>query len=138
MTHKRLYAAATIIAGAVLVSFLWSVPRVKDVEVQTEELQVASESLVAPAVELSTSYKKGTHTIEGTILAPNSCAVVSVEALPQGDPATSVVVAVTLTRSEVVCLQLPVTMEFETTVSAPEEVTFTTTVNGLPATEKQS
>lgn len=129
MSHKRLYIAAAIVAVLVLISFLVSVPRAEDGEVEALGGDVQA---VAPEVQLTSAYAKGVYTISGTVLAPDVCAAASAEARPVGDPATGIEVAITLSESEDVCLEVPTKQRFSTTITAPAELPIVATVNGVP------
>jgi hypothetical protein len=130
MNHKRLYLAAAIIAGVLVLGFLLSVPRVRDGEVVKETV----ENKTIPPVALRDTYKKGTHTITGTVTAPNACATLSTSATTTGDPAGAIVVEFTLTEGGGVCLQVPTPLKFSTTVASPEGLPISATVNGAVAT----
>ncbi len=130
MNHKRLYLAAAIIAGVLVLGFLLSVPRARDGEVPNETV----ESEVVPPVAIRDSYKKGTHTISGTVIAPNACATLGASAVTTGDPASAIVVELTFTEGEGVCLEVPTPLKFSTTLKAPEGLPLSTTVNGVVAT----
>lgn len=129
----RLRAAAAILAAVILIGFLISAPR-------TSEAPVALEAAVAPTivpeVTLKDVYKKGTHTISGSLAAPNACASVEASATQTTDTsgAEHILVAVTLTEGEGTCLEVPTVMTFSTTLAAPQGLPLRATVNGAPAT----
>jgi len=129
----RLRAAAIIIGCAIIVGFIISVPRARDgVRPPAAEKKAA---VSVPPIALKDVYKKGTHTITGSLVAPNACTTVSAAAELANDAAPeSILVAVTLTPSEGVCLQLPTKLTFTTSVAAPADVPLTATVNGTVAT----
>ena len=130
MNTKRLYLAAAIIAGALVLGFLLSVPRVRDGEVMLP----STEGETIPSVVLRDVYKKGTHTISGAVTAPNACASLDAKAVTTGDPASAIVVEFTLTEAGGICLQVPTALKFSTTVTAPEGLPVSATVNGVAAT----
>ena len=132
MTHMRLRAAAAIIAAVVLLGFLLSAPHVREVPIDTP----AEVPEATPAVTLRDSFKKGTHTITGSLEAPDACHTLSASATFENtaSSAETIQVAITLTESQGVCLELPTTLTFTTTVVAPAEAPLTATVNGAPAT----
>ena len=132
MNHTRLLTAATIIALAVFISFVLSVPRTSDIE---ETLTVQSIPSV-PLVTIRDTFKKGLHTITGSIEAPNACTSVSAEASVTGDATStqSILVAIGMPNDEGVCLQLPTRATFETSVEALAGLPLIVTVNGIIAT----
>lgn len=133
MTHRRLWAAAAIIAAFVILSFLFSVPRVGDIK---HELALRVEEPVpTPSVALRDAYKKGVHTITGALEAPDACSTVTAEASLQGDASSTarILVDVSVVSDAEVCLELPTRMNFSTTVAAPEGLPLSATVNGIPA-----
>lgn len=130
MNHKRLYLAAAIIAGVLVIGFLLRVPRVRDGEIVQETI----ESKALPVVVLRDTYKKGTHTITGTVTAPNACATLEARAVTTGDPASAIIVELTLTEDEGICLEVPTPLTFSMTVAAPEGLPLSATVNGVFST----
>lgn len=132
LKHSRLWLAAAIIALALLIGFAISVPHTARDTRQAD----ASEAAKVPAVTLHDSYKKGTHTITGTVMAPNACSSASAQAFPTGDASdpSGIQVAVVLTTDTGICLQVPTRTAFSATVSAPGELPLSATVNGALAT----
>lgn len=133
MSHTRLWVVAAIVASAVVVSFLFSVPRTSDVA-PAGELSAARSA--APAISLRDSFKKGVHTITGSVEAPDACTTASAQALLEGDTPEQqhIVVAVSLEGGEGVCLELPTRVSFSATVAAPAGIPLSATVNGAAAT----
>jgi hypothetical protein len=129
----RLRAAAAIIAAIVLVGFFISVPRTSEAP---EVLETATTSASVPIVVLKDAYKKGTHTITGSVEADNACARVSASATHNTDSSSTerIVVAVVLEPGAGICLEVPTRMNFTTTVAAPAGLPLEATVNGAPAT----
>ena len=132
MNHKRLWISATIIAIVILIGFVLSVPHTRDVREAAPEGAAAN----IPTVTLRDVFKKGVHTITGSVEAPNACTFASAEAMLQGDASTtqSILVNITLPTDTGVCLQLPTRAAFETTITAPARLPFTVMVNGSMAT----
>ncbi len=131
MNHMRLGAAAAIIATAVLVIFVLSVPHTRDIaNIQKETVQP-----VTPSVSLHDSFKKGLHTITGSIEVPNACTTVAASAalLNASSSAESIQVIITMPVDTGICLQMPSSLSFRTTVAAPEHLPLTATVNGVVA-----
>ncbi len=132
MSHMRLWVAGGIIACVVIVGFILLVPRARD---GGQSATVAALSSSTPAVSLHDVFKKGIHTITGSVVTPNACSAVSAEAVRTGEASSSTItVALTLTPSEGVCLQVPTTVKFSTTVTAPANLPIIASVNGAVAT----
>lgn len=132
MNHKRLWVAATIIAVVVLAGFVLSVPHTRDIK---KVLPVQDEETRTPPVTLHDSFKKGVHTITGSIETPNACANIAAQANLVGE---GIVVAVSMPADTGVCLQLPTRTTFSTTIAAPAGLPLSATVNGAPATTTAS
>ncbi len=133
MNHTRLWIAAAIIAIVLVSGFILSAPHTRDVS-NTETLHDTTVS--APSVTLRDVFKKGVHTITGSVNVPNTCATVTAQATLLGDASSTKNILVALATSEDtgVCLQLPSQMDFSTTISAPSYLPITATVNGSIAT----
>ena len=133
----RLCVAASIIAVVLIVSFVLSVPHTRD-DIETLLPQNATTSV--PLVTLHDAFKKGVHTITGSIEAPNACTVVTASASVVGNATStqSIHVAISQSLDAGVCLQLPTTMRFSATLTAPAQLPMTVTVNGLSATTSPS
>ncbi len=133
MKYSRLWPAATIIAVVLIIGFAFSVPHTRDAG-KTSLASSTAES--APAVTLRDSFKKGVHTISGSLGAPNACSSVTAQAsfVPDASNAGSIVVALSLPQDSGICLQVPTQVNFTTTVSAAAHLPITVTVNGVTAT----
>lgn len=131
MNHKRLWVVSAIIALVIVVSFMLSVPRARDgVRMPAERIETAN----TPSVALRDVFKKGMHTITGSLNAPNACAAATANAtLVSASNTESILVALSLTEDNQVCLQLSILIPFSTTISAPAHVPITVTVNGTVA-----
>ena len=132
MNHTRLWAAATIIALVVIISFVLSVPHTRDLAVPQAERAAAT----IPSVTVRDSFKKGVHTISGSIEAPNACMTVSAKAsLTSAASSTeNILVEISTLDESGICLQLPTRISFQTTVTAPARTPITVTVDGAVAT----
>lgn len=123
----RLLAAAVVIALVVIAGFVLSVPRARDGALpalsQTEEAST-------PAISLHDTFKKGVHTIAGSLTVPNACTTVTAQAT-FGE---NILIALSVPEDTNVCLQVPTKINFSVTISAPANVPITATVNGSPAT----
>ena len=132
MNHMRLWASAAIIAIIILVTFAISVPRTRDIEVKLS-LPVATTSV--PSVILRDAFKKGVHTISGSIEALNACTSVSASATLVGNASSTqnILVAISMEPDSGVCLQVPARISFQATISAPVNLPITATVNDAAA-----
>lgn len=128
--HQRLWVAAAIIAAIIIAGFLFSVPHTRDIATTP-----ASPGPTTPSVALRDVFRKGIHTITGSVEAPNACATVAAQANLEGDtPETRrIVVAVSLEEGKGVCLELPTRVNFSTTLAAPAQIPLTATVNDVAA-----
>lgn len=138
MNQKRLLIAAGIIALIIIVSFMTSVPYTRDILLEPiTQKEVAS----VPTVTLQDVFKKGTHTITGSVEAPNACAMLTATASLIGDASTTgniVQVALVMPTNTGVCLQLSTRIPFSTTITAPAQIQITATVNGIVASTSPS
>ena len=131
MRLTRLSTAATIIALAILILFVLSVPHAREVP-QAPKQNVPTE---VPAVTVHDSYKKGTHTITGTLMAPDACTSVTASVSAQGDAADpkGIALALVMPMNSGVCLEVPTRTIFSAAISAPPSLPITVTVNGIVA-----
>lgn len=136
MSRRHLWISAVIIAAVILIAFAFSAPHTRDVG--TRPAPPAAKSV--PVVTVHDSFAKGVHTITGSLEAPDACTPVSAQAALSGTASTteSVLVALSLTEDEGVCLQVPTRVNFKTTVSAPASVPIVVTVNGAVASTTPS
>lgn len=137
MSRMRLWISAAIIAFVVLIIFALSVPHTRDVGVNTV---LSSETEIVPSVSLRDSFKKGIHTISGSVEAPNACASVSASASLVSDASNkeSISVAISISPDSGICLQVPTRTNFQTTISAPAGLPISATVNEVLASVTQS
>jgi hypothetical protein len=133
MPNTRFWVAAAIIAVVIIASFVLSVPHTIDIAVFSAP---PAGPAAPPLVTLHDTFKKGVHTITGSLEAPNACAIVAAEASLESDASgeESIHVALSLESDAGVCLQLPTRMDFSTTLEAPAGIPLSATVNGAPAT----
>jgi len=134
MSHKRLLIVAAIIAAIVFAGFILSVPHTtRDVE---KALLQKSETSNTPNISIHDSFKKGMHTITGSVTAPNVCTAVTAQASPVGDALhpNGILIVFSMQRDLGVCLQVPTDVSFKVTMSAPAGLPITATVNGIAAT----
>lgn len=137
MSHKRLLISSSIIAFVILISFALSVPHTRDVAEKLPSTAVIEDT---PIITLRDAFKKGLHTISGSIQVPNACTAVSAVASLAGNASSteSILLEISVQSDSGVCLQLPTKATFQTTVSAPANLPFTVTVNGSVATTSPS
>ncbi|MHB0865822.1 MAG: hypothetical protein ACYC1Y_02890 [Minisyncoccota bacterium] len=133
MRHMRLRVASTIIALIILVGFAISAPHTRDI-VETFPSQTPATS--TPSVTLHDVFRKGVHTITGSIEAPTPCTSLIATAAGTGSASstTGILVTISMPPDTGVCLQQPTTLTFSTTVTAPAGVPITASVNGFTAT----
>ncbi|MFI5260761.1 MAG: hypothetical protein ACHQU0_03135 [Candidatus Paceibacteria bacterium] len=134
MTQTRLWVAATIIACIILAGFILFAPHNRAVAPTTESSIAGTQQ--APSVALRDTFKKGMHTITGSVIAPDACTSVSAEATLAGTASStqSILVAVSMPADSGICLQVATPMSFTTTLSAPAHLPLAVTVNGTLAT----
>lgn len=133
MSHKRLSVVATIIAGIIIASFVFSVPHTRDIPAEMPDEEAA---LDVPSVSIRDSFKKGVHTITGSIEAPDACTTVSAQAMLAGDASSTegILVEISMPEDPGICLERATLLRFSTTISAPAQLPITATVNGMQAT----
>jgi hypothetical protein len=137
MSHTRLLVVATIIAGIILAGFVLSVPHTRD-SILDRTSSTATTSI--PVVAIRDVFKKGVHTITGSLSAPNACTTVSAEATLVGDASSTqnILVAISMPKDVGICLQKETVMKFSTTIAAPAKLPIVTSVNGVLATTTAS
>jgi hypothetical protein len=136
MNRMRLWVSAAIIACIILIVFALSVPHTRDVEVKS----AASTTTNVSVVTVHDIFKKGVHTISGSIDVSNACTPVSASATLVGTASSteSILVAITLQVDPGICLQVPTSVSFRTTLTAPARLPIDVTVNGTPASTTPS
>lgn len=127
MSHIRLWTSAGIIATVLIISFMLSVPHTRDLPRSAEP---EKEIFAVPNVILHDSYKKGVHTIAGSLMTPNACMVATAVATSSAD---RILVSVTMPEDTGVCLQEPSRATFSVTISAQASLPIQVTVNDLVA-----
>ena len=133
----RLWASAGIIAVIILVGFVLSVPHAREVPSSSANASAATST---PMVTVHDSYRKGVHTITGSVLAPDACTPVSVEAMVEGGVASpqGILLALTMRGDTGVCLEVPTRINISTTILAPASLPISVTVNGAAASTTSS
>ena len=142
MNYRRLWVAAAIIAFIIIAGFVFSVPHTRD----AARVPVSESVSVVPLVTLHDAFKKGVHTITGSLLAPNAGTTVTARAALQGDASSTeslpaqagIRVALSMPSDAGVCLELPTRVNFSATIAAPARLPLTATVNGFAASTTSS
>lgn len=129
-SHSRLSTVALILALAIIGGFFLSVPRVRDVDDAESSVSSVLAS-TTPLVSLHTSFKKGVHTITGSVWAPNACTSATVEATLT--ETSRILLDVSMPEDTGLCLEVPTEVPFSTSVTAPEEALVDVRVNGVVA-----
>lgn len=134
MTHKRLWIVATLIACLIVASFLVSVLRAQNAEAPVAS--IISNITTVPTVTIKDSYRKGIHTINGTIIAPNACVVATADATLTSNASSTplILLNISLPEDAGVCLQVSTPIVFSTTITAPPGLAIIAKVNGAPVT----
>lgn len=137
MNRMRLWISSAIIAIVVLIAFALSVPHTRDVGVNAVRL---SETASAPSVLVRDSFKKGVHTISGSVEAPNACTSASATATRVSDASgnESILITISMPSDSGICLQVPTHTSFQTTIEAPAHLPITASVNGALASTTSS
>ena len=132
MRHTRLWVTTTIIAGIILVWFLLSAPHTRDVIVPVAEQSAIS----IPSVTVHDSFKKGTHTITGSLVAPTACTSLTATATFDDSASSTnrIQIDIAMPKDTGVCLQQPSTLTFSTSIAAPVNMPMVILVNGAVAT----
>lgn len=132
MHQRRLWIAAGIIALIILAGFTLYVPHTRD-SGTPQTLEAAVE--VVPPVTVHDSYKKGVHTITGSLEVVDACVGVTAAAITTD---SGISLSISTDTDTGVCLQLPTRATFSTTITAPANAPITVTVNGVQATTTAS
>ncbi len=140
MTTRRVAGATIIILLVLILGFTLSVPRIQDVAEESETLRT-EESVTVPTLTLERSYRRGTHTLTGTLLVDTYCTMVTTEAVVTPEDVSPSVITLKLATEEVagVCLMLAEERSFSVSIEAPEDSMVEVFVNGesvpLPKSE---
>jgi hypothetical protein len=132
MMHQRIWLLGGSIAFVILASFLFSVPRTTEVA----EAPPSSPEVEVPRLTLKDTFRRGVHTLSGSVEAPNACAEVAASATYEESDTENahILLAATLTLTEGLCLEILTKIPFAATVSAPANTPIVATVNGVPTT----
>lgn len=132
MNQRRLWVAASIIALVILAGFTLYVPHTRDSGAPQTSVTAV---VVVPPVTVRDSYKKGIHSITGSLEVLNACVRVTAIATTTGG---GIRLAISTQVDTDVCLQLPTRAIFSTTITAPANLPITATVNGVQSTTTTS
>lgn len=137
MSHRRLFTVAAIIAALIIAGFALSVPHAREVPSNSAEETPAA---TVPAVILRDSFKKGIHSLSGTVTAPDACASVSAEASATGDASSTsgIQISLTIPPDTGTCLMVATKIPFSVQVGAPADAPVTVLVNGVAASTTSS
>ncbi len=133
----RLWTAAAIIIFFLVIGFILSAPSARDGVLPPSSSPPVATS--TPVVTLRDSFKKGTHTISGSLEAPDACMSATAEASLTGASSSPVIaVAIDMPPDSGICLQEPTPVTFSAALAAPADVPIEVTVNGVAATTSTS
>jgi hypothetical protein len=136
-THRtRLWVSAAIIAAIVLIAFALSVPHTQDLKVEMKAIEAPS----TPVVTLHDAFKKGAHTISGSIEVPNACTAITTSSALVGEASSTerILVSIGFEVDLGTCLQVPTEMLFKEIITAPAGLPVEATVNGVLASTTSS
>jgi hypothetical protein len=128
--NVRLSVVAVILALVIVVGFVLSVPHVRDVR----EAVTPADASTTPLVTIKDAYKKGTHTLSGSVLAPDACATLEASASFASSTGAQIILDISMPPSQGMCLEVPTALPFSVTVGAPADTPITVRVNGAVAT----
>lgn len=134
MTRRPQFWVALLCVGIVLLAaYSISVERAREVAVPAPK--VAAE---APPVALDSyadSYRRGTHTVSGSVAVPTPCYVVTAAATTDASSTPERIrVDISAPPDTGSCLMLPDTKPFSVTATAPADADISLYVNGALAT----
>jgi hypothetical protein len=133
MNRMRTITVTVSILVILVIGFILSVPHTHDVE--NKAAPATDTASTTPIVTLNDSYRKGVHTLSGSVELPNVCTSLDAEATLLGDASSTQTIALSLSApaDTGTCLQLPMQTTFSTTISAPSGLPISVTVNGIAA-----
>ena len=128
MNSSRFWTAAAIIALAVIIGFALSVPHTRD----ASQPMTTQNAVPIPSVTVHDDFKKGFHTITGSLEVPDACTTIAAHASVTGTASSTekILIAISMPKDTEVCLHIPTTENFSITISAPAHTPITTTING--------
>lgn len=130
MSHTRYLTASLVIAALIGVGFLLSVPHTRDLPVKKGASTVAA---TTPIIKVHDTFKKGVHTLSGSVSVPNACTGAEVHSTLTEDSPQSILLSVAISNDSGICLQVPTTVTFTNVLTAPANLSILATVNGVAA-----
>lgn len=132
MLLSRLWVPAAIIAAAIIAFFLLSAPHAN---APLTPLAAETAASSTPIVTVHDAFRKGVHTLSGSLQAPDPCVIASAAATLTGaSTSEEILLDITLPPDTDVCLQEPAAAAFSTTLTAPPGLPLHVRVNGADAT----
>lgn len=129
--HTRLWVAALIIIVVVVGIFVLSVPRAREVASPTGSTTASAQL----PITYHDSYKKGMHTITGTVMVPDACTTITADAsLDTTSGSPRIELALSVPTDDQICLQVPTRLSFSVTVAASASTPIDVLLNGEMAT----
>ncbi|MFZ1075340.1 MAG: hypothetical protein WAN50_03125 [Minisyncoccia bacterium] len=134
---KRLWISALILAIIIVAGFILSVPHTHDAGNPPAR---ATQEATIPDISVHDIFRRGTHTLSGSVVTPNACTSISAHASLVGTSSSTqtIQIAILMPQYTGLCLQAPTTVAFSTTIAAPAHTPITATVNGSLATTTAS
>ncbi len=104
------------------------------------QISVPQTKITIPVVTLHDTFKKGTHTITGSVEAPDACTIVTPTASIEGNASSTenILIAISMPVDTGICLQVPTVIDFSTTIVAPPQISIIATINGSVASTTSS
>lgn len=132
--NTRLALIALVIVLVLVCGFWLFTPRAPKVPTPAPA-RAAIAASTTPAVSLTDSYKKGVHTLSGSVMAPDACAqVTATAAFATSTGSQEIDLELSLPATQGVCLEVPTEAAFKTTVAAPSGLPVVVELNGVIAT----
>lgn len=137
MNQARLWITGSIIGLIVVVGFVLSVPHTHDIPGTANGALTAT---AVPPVTVHDAFKKNLHTITGSLKTPDACTAITTSASVDGDASSTqrILIAISMPTDSGICLNLPTTVTFSTTVTGPANLPLVVTVNGVTASTTPS
>ncbi len=138
MSSSRLLASAGIVAIVIIIGFALSIPHARDGTIPPSSSRAPATT--TPIVTLLDAYRRGVHTISGSVIAPDPCTLVTATATPMlsGTTTIGIALALTMPADQGICLELPSPITFSTHIAAPRGLPISVSVNGATASTSTS
>ncbi len=125
MNQRHLWGATAIIASVIVVGFFLSAPHTA-----REMIQKQTELPSVPQVAVRDVYRKGKHTLTGTVTVPTACTSVSATS---SATTNQINIVVTTEDPQGVCLDLPRDVSFTSILVAPADLPIVVQIDGKAA-----